>query len=264
VALEIERDRPTYPVRSLEKAIRILDALREAGEPMGISELSTKLELGVSAVHRHLDTLHYHGWVEQDPTTLKYMLGTRFIEFGASVIERLGFGSRTRPYLERLMSEVGETVNLCVADRGEVLFVEKFESERFLRTVTHVGARVPLHCTGMGKAMLAFLPEAELRAFLDGRSLDGFTPYTITDPTSLEAHLGTIRRQGYAVDNEEYIIGVRCIAAPLLGRGGHAVAAVSVSGPTARLSEDRIADVAARVKAVAQEMSRDLDVELLR
>lgn len=259
-----ERERPAYPVHSLEKAIRILEALRVAGEPLGVSELSARLGMGVSAVHRHLDTLHYHDFVEQDPQTLKYALGVRLVEFGTSVIRHLGLGAGVRPFLERLMSEVGETVNMSILHGGEALFVEKIESDKFLRTVTHVGARVPLHCTGMGKVLLANLPPEEQSAFLTPQSLTRYTPHTITDLSGFREHLEAIRRQGYAVDNEEYLIGVRCIAAPLVGRDGQAVAAVSVSGPTARLSSDRVESVARQVRDTAQEIALRMDVRLLR
>ena len=258
----MERERPSYPVQSLERAIRLLEVLREADRPMAIVELSARLDLGASAVHRYLDTLVYHGLVEQDPETLKYSLGVRFVEFGASVIRRLGFGERVRPYLERLAAEVGETVNLSIPDGGSALFIDKIESQEFLRTATHVGARVPLNCTGMGKAMLAYLPEAELAAGLEAYSPVAYTPNTITDRTTLRAHLALIRRQGYAVDDEEYIAGVRCVGAPIFSPGGRVVAALSVSGPASRLTPERIRDVAPRVKEIAQEISARMGMEL--
>ncbi len=258
-----KKSRPTYPVRSLEKTISILDALRDASEPMGVTELSVALGLTVNAVYRHLDTLHWYDLVEQDPRTLKYILGTHLIEYGARAIQRLSFGEKARPYLEQLASKTDETVNLCILRGGEALFIDKIESQEFLRMVTHLGARVPLHCTSIGKAMLAYLPEEEQKTILEAQPLTRYTPNTITDVATLKAHLQMIRSQGYAVDNEEYLPGVRCIAAPILGHDQSAMAAVSVSGPTTRLTSDHVQAVASCVRKAAREISSKIIMEHL-
>jgi DNA-binding IclR family transcriptional regulator len=252
------RLRPIYPVHSVERTIRILDALRDAVDPVGVTELALALGQTASAVHRHLSTLQYHGLVEQDPLTQRYTLGTRLIDYGTRVMGRLGLGERTRPHLERLAAEVNETVNLCLLRGQEALFVDKIESQEFLRLVTHMGTRVPLYCSGVGKAMLAFLAPEEQSAVMGAGPLNRYTPSTITDPTCLRQELGRIRAQGYAVDAEEYLPGVVCVAAPILDRHGRAMAAVSVSGPVSRLTPERVLEVAPRVRAAAEGITRSI------
>jgi DNA-binding IclR family transcriptional regulator len=193
--------------------------------------------------------------VEQDSVTDKYRLGLRLVELGASVLRDLDLVDRARPYLERLASETGETVNLSVLQGAEALFVDKISSQRFLRTVTHVGARFPLHCTGVGKAMMAHLRDDKLEALLASEPLDRHTPATIVDPEKLKVHLNLVRTRGYAIDDEEFIAGVRCVAAPILGPDGYALGAISVAAPSARLSLKRAQDVGAAVREIAQILS---------
>lgn len=258
--MKSNKSRPAYPILSLEKTISILDALRDADGPLGITELSSRLGMTNSAVHRHLDTLNWHQMVEQDPATLKYALGTRLIEYGSKALLGLGFNERTHRHLEHLASEVSETVNLCLLRGNEALFVDKIESQEFLRFVTYVGIRVPLHCTGVGKAMLAYLPESEVEKRLGPGPFKRYTPVTVTDPKVLRNRLCEVRTMGYAIDIEEYLPGVLCIAAPILVRD---IAAVSVSGPISRLGGDQLPKVAALVKAAAEDITREMTRGLL-
>lgn len=252
------RKNPRYPVRSLSKAIRILEALAEEGTPVGVTRLSDNLGWGVSAVHRYLSTLEHHGLVKQNPETSKYTLGMRLVELGASAIRSLGFGERIRPYLEKLASQTGETINLGVLRERWALFIDKVESQEFLRTVTYVGALVPLHCTALGKVLLAYLPQSERKRLLDGYLLTKYTPNTIVDRHTLEECLTQIRSHGYAVDNEEYIPGVCCVAVPVLAGNGQVVAAVSVSGPAVRLVAERIQTIVPLMQETARLISREI------
>ena len=162
-----------------------------------------------------------------------------------------------RPYIEELVEKCDETVDLGVYDKNEVVFVDKKESTRSVRMVSSIGKRLPLHCTGTGKALLAFLPESEIDKVIS-RGLARYTDNTITTPEDLRRELAKIRTDGYAVDRQEFEMGVKCVGAPVLDPDGRAVAAISIAGPAARITDERIPSLAEMVKAAADRISRDL------
>lgn len=254
---------PAYPVHAVEKSILIVNTLEKIGRPVGISELSSLTGMGVSIVHRHLDTLCYYRIVEQDPITLKYRLGMRLFELGESVQRQMGYGERVRPYLEGLVAILNETVNLSVLDQDHIIFIDKIECQATLRAVTHVGKTAPLYCSGMGKALLAFLPDEKRDALVTNLTLTPFTKSTITDLIKLRAHLQQIRSDGYALDDEEYYPGIRCVGVPILNHSGFAIASISVSGPTIRLTDERIESILPYLLSTAKAISEDLGFEKL-
>ncbi|WP_405020181.1 IclR family transcriptional regulator [Kitasatospora sp. NBC_00070] len=223
-------DRATGGVQSVERAFQLLEALADSGGVATLSELSATSGLPMPTIHRLVRTLVQQGYVRQD-TARRYTLGPRLIRLGETAGRLLG--SWARPYLAELMEATGETANLAVLEGGEVVYVGQVQSRRSMRMFTEVGRRVQPHCTGVGKALLAQLDEAEARGVLGTQPLQSHTPYTVTDPAELFAQLAQARERGYVVDDQEQEIGVRCIAVAV--PGAPAPTALSVSGPEARI-----------------------------
>ncbi|AUG80961.1 IclR family transcriptional regulator [Kitasatospora sp. MMS16-BH015] len=223
-------DRATGGVQSVERAFLLLEALADSAGVATLSELSTVSGLPMPTIHRLIRTLVQQGYVRQD-TARRYTLGPRLIRLGETSGRLLG--SWARPYLAELMEATGETANLAVLEGGEVVYVGQVQSRRSMRMFTEVGRRVQPHCTGVGKALLAQLPEEEARAVLGTQPLQSHTPYTVTDPDALFAQLAVARERGYVVDDQEQEIGVRCIAVAV--PGAPTPTALSVSGPEARI-----------------------------
>jgi len=236
----------------------ILNALAARQEDFSLAELSGTLGLHKSTVHRLMMVLESHGLVSRNPGNGHYRLGLKLFELGSKAIATLDLREHSRPHLTRLLQEAQETVHLCVLDSGDVVYVEKMEPERSVRMASRVGRRHAAYCTAVGKAMLAELPESELDAILRQTQLKPFTPRTITSAEVLKAELKLIRARGYAVDNEEFEEGVRCVGAAVRDHSGRAIAAVSVSGPSFRLTESKIPAVAECVGRAARELSSEL------
>jgi IclR family transcriptional regulator, acetate operon repressor len=220
-------------VQSVERALKLLEALADPGEPRGISELGRATGLPVATIHRLLATMTARGYVRQDTATHKYTLGSHLIRLGEAATRH--FARLSHPYLAELMEASGETANLAVFEDGQVAYVAQVPSRHHrVRMFTEVGRRVLPHTSGVGKVVLAFRPRAEVEALLARTGLPRRTPRTITEPKRFLAELDTVARQGYAIDSGEEEVGVRCLAVPVFGVGD-SVAAISVSAPEGRL-----------------------------
>jgi DNA-binding IclR family transcriptional regulator len=247
-----------YQVQVLDRALGILDVLSSEGQELGPAELSEHLDLHKSTVHRLLMVLERHRLIERSVPSGKYRLGLRLFELGTKAVARLDLRERVRPYLERLVSETGETAHICILDGKEMLSIANVESPRTLRTPSTVGRRTPLHCTAVGKALLAFLPESEADELIRKCELTAFTRRTLATSRQLKAELQRIRARGYAMDNGEIEEGLRCIGAPVMDYSGRVVAALSIAGPAFRLTDKRIPAVARSVIRAAGELSIEL------
>ncbi|GAB2784231.1 IclR family transcriptional regulator [Amycolatopsis magusensis] len=240
-------------MQSLERAFELLERLADAGGEASLSELATLSGLPMPTIHRLIRTLLDLGYVRQH-TNRRYALGARLIRLG----EHAGvqFGTSTRPLLAELVEETGETANLAILERDEVVYVAQVPSKHSMRMFTEVGRRLLPHGTGVGKAMLARLPADETRALLTRTGTPAYTTHTITDPDTLLDHLLEVAEQGYALDESEQEIGVRCVAVALTGTP--TPAAVSVSGPEGRLTKEAVSRIAPAVQRVAKELSARL------
>jgi len=247
-----------YRVQVLDRAVSILNALAGRQEDLSLAELCSALGLHKSTVHRLMMVLEGHRLVSKNPENGRYRLGIKLFELGSKAIAALDLRERSRPYLTRLLHETHETVHLCILDSGDVVYLEKVEPERSVRMASRVGRRHPAYCTAVGKAMMAELPEKELGALLDEVDLKPVTSRTITSPAAFRAELDLIRARGYAVDDEEIEEGVRCVGAAVRDHSGRAIAAVSVSGPSFRMTEAQIPVVAESVGRAAIELSFEL------
>jgi DNA-binding IclR family transcriptional regulator len=205
--------------------------------------------------------LQQHRLVDKNRETGRYRLGLRLFEFGSKAIAALDLRGHARPYLDQLQRELGETVFFCILDEGQVLYLEKVESQQSVRTGCTVGSRAPAYCTAVGKAMLAELPEAEVNDIIRRWGLKAITANTITTAAALRSELRAVRSRGYAIDNEEKEQGLRCVSAAVRGHSGTMFAALSVSGPAFRVTKERIPEIAEAVMRVASELSAELGYE---
>ena len=245
------------PVKPVYNAIRILEVLGEE-QSMGVSQISKSLQLPKSSVHDILSTLHSDGLVEKDCERNHYSLGLRLFELGNMARANLELRRISIPFLRSLNEALDETVHLTILDGWEVLYIECFESAKQLRTYSVIGVRAPLHCTAVGKAILAFFTEKQVGQMIKAMGLAKFTENTITDRQRLDRELSGIRQRGYAVDNAEHEEGVRCIGAPIHNHEARIMASISVSGPSQRMTPERDEEVGKLVRSKTTEISRSL------
>lgn len=227
-------------VQSLERALDLLEALAAGGE-LGVTELANRTGLVPSTAHRLLHTLTKRGYVSQSSESGRYLLGYKVVEVASGLEQRLErLRVAARPHLERIQRATGETVNLVVLDADRAVYVDQVEGSRNVRMFTTVGTSVPAHTTGAGKAIMAAGPPDAASALYGGREpLERLTPHTLVTLEALEDDFVRIRRRGYAVDNEEHEEGVGCVASAVLDHRGRPCAAISVSGPSARILPDK-------------------------
>lgn len=244
-----------YRSQVLDRTFQILDILAEDGSGQGVTELAEKLSLHKSTTHRLIMVLESSRYVERDDATGKYRLGSRIIELGLSALSKLDLYQIARPHLRELVAETGETAHIGVIRQGEVVSLVNWESTQALRTPSTIGTRHPSHCSSLGKAILAFSTPEEIERFLHKRTLERYTRNTITSVDLFLKEMDSIRRTGYAVDDEEREDGLRCIGAPVFSCSGEVVAAVSIAGPAFRLTRDRTTSLAAAVIKTAGAIS---------
>jgi len=238
--------------------LAILDLLSFEGPDLSLGEVSDKLELHKSTVHRLIMVLERHKLIERNSLNGRYRLGLKLFELGTRAVSRLDLRERARPVLERLVLETSETVHLGILDDTEVLYLDKVEPARSVRMSSSVGRRNPAYCTAMGKSILAYLTEAKVEAIVRKHGLKAMTANTITSLLELKAELAGIRERGYAVDNEEIEEGVRCVGCVVRDFSGGPVAAISVSAPAFRISREKAKNLSRPVIAAANTLSAEL------
>ncbi|MFD5245486.1 IclR family transcriptional regulator [Amycolatopsis sp. NPDC058340] len=240
-------------VQSLQRAFELLEHLADTGGEASLSELATLSGLPMPTIHRLIRTLVDLGYVRQN-TNRRYALGARLIRLGENA--SMQFGSWARPLLAELVDEVGETANLAVLERDEVVYVAQVPSKHSMRMFTEVGRRLLPHGTGVGKAMLAHLPPEDVTALLARTGMPSYTEHTFTDQDALLRELAKIAQQGYALDEAEQELGVRCVAVAV--PGAPVPAAVSVSGPSGRLTMEAVERIAPVVQRIATSLGSTL------
>ena len=243
-------------VQSVERALDVLEMLASAGREMGVSELGQATDLPYATIHRLAATLLHRGYLHQDARSRKYVLGSRLIHLGSAAGHMMG--SASQPYLERLVELTGETANLALLEEDYVVYVAQAPSRRMVRTFTEVGNRVSPHSTAVGKVLLSHQPASVVSRILARHGPTAATRNTITDLTELLAEIELVRARGYAFDLEEQEEGVTCVAVPLVPATGP-VAAMSVSGPTARMGDARRWEIVGHLRTVAAEFAGGLD-----
>ncbi len=237
-----------------------MEALASRRAATGISDLAQVVGLHVSTVHRLLATLVDRGYVRQDPESSRYHLGARVFALANAADVHLDLRLVARPYLERMMRNSGETANLVTSSATEVVYLDQVASMHLVKMFTTPGMRAPLYCTGTGKVMLAHRSPGDAEVVL-AAPMPRHTAKTIVTRVALENELTAIRKNGFCIDNEEMEEGVRCLAVPIFDRRGSCVGAMSVSGPTTRMTGERVERLAPTAKAIALELSRQLGFE---
>jgi DNA-binding IclR family transcriptional regulator len=242
---------------SVANAIRLTKAFSEQEAEMGISALATRLGLAKSTVHRLASTLVEYDILEQNRETGKYRLGLALFELGTLVRRKMDTASESRAQMYQLVQSTGETVQLAVLDHQSVLYIRILESRQAVRMSSIAGSRAPAHCTSVGKVLMAHQPSDVVKQIIDN-GLPRFTQNTITSPEALLEELAAVRQKGFAIDDEEIEVGLRCIAAPVRNHTGNVIAAISVAAPVQRMSKKNLQTTVPTVTAAAESISRRL------
>ncbi|MEM7057138.1 MAG: IclR family transcriptional regulator C-terminal domain-containing protein [Pseudomonadota bacterium] len=252
-----EAARSSGQVRSLTRALSIMQNLAASGDGMSLTELSEATDLPPSTTHRLLTTLEAERFVRPDPNGGLWRIGVAAFFVGSAFARSRDTLTLVRPYLRRLMEMSGETANLFVENDGEAICIGQIESRHAMRAITGVGGRVALHTSGAGKALMAHADLTRHPMMSGDRALAKITMRTIDSADELMTELKLVARRGYAIDDEEHAVGLRCIASPVFNEFGEVVAAISVSGPTARIPDSRLEALGDMVSQAAFEATRD-------
>ena len=245
-------------INSLSRGAQILRLLADGVAPLGATEMAEKLDVDPSTAYRLLSTLESHGFVAQDPDSKKYSVGYGVLEVASALLRKLSVVEIAQPHMRTLSTQSGENSHVAVRDRLSAVSVGTESATGILRVETIVGSAEPLHCTAVGKALLADHSRALLVDLYGTQKLQRYTPNTITTIDELEAELARVRRARYAYDDEELHPGVRCIAASIRDHTGRIVAAFGLSSPAVRLTRERIPDLAAQICESAEQISAQL------
>ncbi|WP_071396201.1 IclR family transcriptional regulator [Bacillus tuaregi] len=245
-------------IQSVERAADILELFMTSKPELSIKEISEQLGLSKSTVHGLIKTLEHRGYLQQNSEDLKYRLGLKLFELGSFIGNQLDIVKIAQPIIKETVEKLKETVHLVVRQQDELIYVEKVEGPHQLRISSHVGKTAPIHCTGLGKAILANLDEKEVDRILTSTELKSFTEYTVTDINEIKNQLEFTKDHGYSMDDEEIELGLKCVAAPIFDHNGKAIASISCASPKMRLTEDRLPVVIEGIKKAAADISRCL------
>ena len=245
---------PANLVQTIERVNQLLENLSDAPQGLGLGELATMVNLPKGTTHRLISSLAYFDYVQQDPIDRKYKLGFKLAVLGNQLLDQIDLRKEVRPYLLELARKANEIAHLVVLDNDEALYIDKIQLYREgLHMSSKLGYRAPLHCTAVGKVLMASLPATEIDRIIEQKGLPSRATHTITKTEQFKSHLDVVRKAGYALDNEEHSEGVRCVAAPIKNIDGEVIAAISVSAPAVRVTID-----------VAKQSIKNLVVEAAR
>jgi len=245
-------------VQSVDRALSIIETLAEDDEGYRLSDLAVRTGLSTSTVHRLLATLESRRFVQFDRAESKWHVGARSFTVGATFARRRNFTAQAVPYLRKLRDLTRETANLAVVDDEFIVVLTRMESREIMRSLTKVGGRVAMVASGVGKAVLATYSDEDVSAIIRHHGMPRLTEKSIVRPGELFKELAKVRRQGFAIDDEEASMGLRCVASVVYNDCGEPLAAISVSGLTSRLTDDRLATLGETVREVAAELTAAL------
>ena len=247
--------------RSVLKALEVIEILSQARDGLSLSKLAERTGYPASTTHRLLATLAERGYVEQDPRTRRYFLGIKILTFQAQAIRRGRLVCLAFPHLNCLKQQLNANVNLGVLSGKDVVYLETFIPDSPLAFYISPGLRMPAYCTAMGKVLLTHLASELQESLFYSLEMEPITPYTITSLTDLRAELAEVAQRGYAVDDQEYAMGIRCIAAPIRDHGSTVIAAASVTFLAEHLPDERIEPAAVLMTEACLNVSRALDYQ---
>jgi DNA-binding IclR family transcriptional regulator len=248
------KDPKTYNVRAVERAVQILSSLDGEHPERGVSEIAQVTGLHKATAHRIVMTLLNCGFLERAADGEKFRLGLRVIELGLGALRDLDFRQVAFSYMQQLVERFQETCDLSIFDRGRVLYIEVVHSNHSLIIAASVGRHLPAYCTASGRVFLAFLPPGVVEPILSA-PLAACTEKTITSPARLQEELEATRQRGYGLDDEEFEVGVRAVSAPIRDIDGNVIAAISMPGPSERLTPERIPEIAQALMEAASAIS---------
>jgi len=254
-------DTNSTTVQALDRGLQLLAIVAKENKTT-LTELALRVGMPASTAHRLLVTLQKRGFVDFDTATQEWMIGIEAFRTGSSFVQRTSLVEAGRDVMRQLMEETGETANLGIGDEGDVVFISQIETPNPIRAFFSVGTRGPMHCSGIGKALLAEMPRDKVERILQKKGLEEFTSKSLTSPDALFADLESTRRRGWSYDDEERHYGMRCIAAPIHNFHGEAIAGISISGPAARLPDEMISELGPKVRRAATEVTRLLGGQL--
>ncbi len=246
--------RDTHIIQSLDKGLFVLELVEQAGHPVGLNELKLKLGWDKATVHRILATLERRGYLLRHPATKLYSLGLKVYALYDSLTRNFDIHDATHSYLVQVAEETGESTHLAVAVGKEIVFIDRVQSTEVLSVNTQIGAREPLFCTAIGRAILAYVPPDEIENYVQIPFVR-YTSRTIGSVAALRSELVKVGQKGFAVDNEEYIEGIRCVAVPVFNHEHAPIAAMGISGPANRITSSRADHLGVILKKAAQQVS---------
>ena len=252
---ELVTSTPQYQVRTLDRALHILGVFTLEQPELTLSEISMRTDLSPSTALRLLSILTQYGYIERSPDTDRFRIGVGMFERGSIYIQSTTLEAEATPVLETLARMTNHTASLAVLDRTEIVHIAVIQPERAIRYFAPVGQREAAHCTGLGKVLLAGLSDQAVEDVVAQRGLSRRTDRTITTFTALQAHLAQVKKQGYAIDNEESMVGLRCVAAPVFDDRNRLVAAVSSSGQSAEFNDSSLPHLIRLVQDAALSVS---------
>lgn len=242
------------PIQVADKIFLVMETLAQNG-PMGLMEIAAQLDLNKTTAHRVLSSLHYVGYVSQNPENSKYSLTLKILDLSNKVLEKMDILDITAPYLRQLMESSGETVHVVQLDGVHAVYINKMESDdNSLRLVSRIGKRIPLYCSGVGKALLADMDDEKIHKIWLASDVRKLTENTITDWEIFSETIRKIRRDGFAVDHEENEIGVRCVAIALENHDPNTSYAISISGPASRMTDAKTDALAKRLLEIKKQI----------
>ena len=245
-------------IQSLARGLRILEILAGSPRAVSVTELAEQLNLDKGSASRLVSTLANYGYAEKDPVSRRFSLGPQVVSLSRSLLARLPLREVAKPFLRELMERTGECAHAGILAQGKVLYIDQVEPPASLRVNAEVGSLAPLHCTALGKVLLAFC-----RGLLP-TTLERFTERTLTTPEALRRNLETVRLRGYAVDDEEFDLGVRCVAAPVFDYRDKVVGSIGISGPVTRITPVKLSEYAELVVKIADELSQKMRFSIRR
>ncbi|MCC7218199.1 MAG: helix-turn-helix domain-containing protein [Burkholderiales bacterium] len=248
----------TVQVQSLTRGLSLLEALARAEGGLTLTDLAHRVTLAPSTAHRLLATLEKMGYVYQGGELGRWYIGLQAFAVGSSFLANRDFVAQSHPYMRRLMEQSGETANLGILDGTEAVFIDQVQCREMMRTIVKLGSRVPLHASGVGKAIFAALPDEQIDAILKVKGLPRITGNTITSPETMWQSIRVIRQRGWSFDDEEHALGTRCVAAPIYDEHAEVLGAISLAGPSSRLPDERIKQLGPVVAHTAEELTRRL------
>jgi len=233
-----KRKKVSYVIQSVANALNLLEEFKGDRDELGVTELSKRLNLHKNKIFRLLATLEAKGYIEQNKATENYRLSVKSLELGQTFIKQLGLVRQAKPFLQQIVKQCNEMAYIGLIRQGSVVCLDVAEACQTVKVVNRVGWSLPIHCTAIGKAQIAYVSEQELEKLGVLDSMDTFTENTIVDRAEFIRHLKEVAKRGYAIDNEEYNPGVRCVAVPVRDYTGRVVGSICVCGPSFRMTDE--------------------------